>query len=74
MYEKVFEIVKEEADSFGVPAAKILGKGRRRTLVTARRAAIIRCRKETTLSLSELGQVFGNRDHATILHYLPIEP
>ena len=70
MYANVFDIVREEAKKFGVPARKIVGRGRRMTLVNARRSALLRCRKELNMSLNELGQVFGGRDHTTIMFYL----
>ena len=70
MLDQATKIIMEEAQISGIPAEKIIGKGRRKSVVIARKHAIRRCRVSTSLSLPELGEIFGGRDHTTILHYL----
>jgi len=70
MLRDISGILYEEARLFGTSIKKILGRSRRKTVVAARRSAIRQCRKYTELSLSELGDAFGGRDHATISHYI----
>ena len=68
--EILTDIIMEEADRYGIPHEKLIGRGRRKTTVIARRSALRRCRNELKLSLSELGNVFGGRHYTTVLHYL----
>lgn len=69
MIQKIIEIIARESFDSGVPAEKIMGKGRTRSAVEARRRVILKCRKETDISFSELGRFLGNRTHATIMNY-----
>jgi len=73
MYDKVYEIIKEEAARYGITASKLTSPGRRKTTVAARRAAVIRVRAETELSLSEIADAFGFKDHSSVVHYLETE-
>jgi len=70
MSGKIMEIIEEEGTKLGVPSFEILGRRRTKRVVEARKNAIRRCRKETCYSLAELGEMFGGRDHTTILHHL----
>ncbi len=62
--DRVIEAVSGITD---VPIARILGPGKRVDEVAARQAAIHIIRKRTSLSSTEIGQLF-NRDHSTILY------
>lgn len=57
-------------NTFGVDMKSINSKSRKREIVWARQAAMSLCKKHTTQSVSRIGQVVGNRDHATVLHAL----
>ena len=70
MPQNIKGILYEEARLFGTSIKKILGRSRKKSIVAARRSAIRQCRKFTVMSLSEIGEAFGGRDHTTILHYI----
>lgn len=70
MYKDAHQIIKDEAKKSGVLVKEILGKSRKKSIVIARKKAIKACRERTNLSLPELGRVFGNRHHTSILHHL----
>jgi chromosomal replication initiator protein len=63
-------ILQQVVGSFGVDMKSINSKSRKREIVWARQAAMSLCKKYTTQSVSRIGQVVGNRDHATVLHAL----
>ena len=44
------------------------GKQRDKHIVLPRQIAMYLIRQETQVSLSEIGQLFGGRDHTTVLH------
>ena len=46
----------------------LCGSSRSRVLVTARQIAMYLCRELTDLSLPKIGQLFGGRDHTTVMH------
>ncbi|MDN5797216.1 MAG: chromosomal replication initiator protein DnaA [Intrasporangium sp.] len=46
----------------------LCGSSRSRQLVTARQIAMYLCREMTDLSLPKIGQLFGGRDHTTVMH------
>ncbi len=58
------------ASSFGVSAADLVGPSRAAGPVRARHVAILLTRESTALSLPEIGQRFGGRDHSTVLNSL----
>lgn len=63
-------ILASVISTFGVDMKSINSKSRKREIVWARQAAMSLCKKHTTQSVSRIGQVVGNRDHATVLHAL----
>lgn len=65
---KVRQIVKYVADRRGVTGANIIGQRRTSRIVLARQIVMYLASTITFLSLSEIGQCLGNRDHTTILH------
>ena len=58
------------AAEFVVTVAAIDGHTRPGRIVLARQVAMALVRKHTGLSLPRIGQMFGNRDHTTVLHAL----
>lgn len=46
---------------------ELTGTSRKRVLVDKRRYLMYVLKKKTELSLSEIGDIFGNRDHSTVL-------
>lgn len=63
-------ILATVADSLGIRAGDIAGKGRQRHLVQARQASLLLGRLLTNHSLVALGGMVGGRDHSTVLHSL----
>ncbi|MBN1325060.1 MAG: AAA family ATPase [Alphaproteobacteria bacterium] len=61
-------MVKTMCEKLGVSFDEICGKGRSRTLVRARQIMMVALKSVTKLSLSEIGRICGDRDHATVLY------
>ncbi len=61
-------IMAQTAAYFGLSMEDICGTSRSRVLVTARQIAMYLCRELTDLSLPKIGQLFGGRDHTTVMH------
>jgi len=56
------------AEDYHLTPNDLKGKKRSSGIVKPRQIAIYLCRELTEYSLTEIGQAFGDRDHATILH------
>lgn len=63
--ENIIQVVQ---NTFGVDNKSFNSKSRKREIVYARQAAMHLCKQHTTQSVSRIGVVVGNRDHATVLH------
>ena len=61
-------IMTHTADYFGMTVEDLCGQSRTHVLVTARQIAMYLCRELTDLSLPKIGQLFGGRDHTTVMH------
>ncbi|MFI0432094.1 MAG: chromosomal replication initiator protein DnaA, partial [Candidatus Nanopelagicales bacterium] len=61
-------IMDRTATYFGVTLDDLTGPSRTRTLVNARQVAMYLCRELTQMSLPRIGQIFGGRDHTTVMH------
>ena len=61
-------IMAATAEYFGLTMEDLCGSSRSRMLVTARQTAMYLCRELTDLSLPKIGQMFGGRDHTTVIH------
>ncbi|HAM45666.1 MAG TPA: chromosomal replication initiation protein, partial [Propionibacteriaceae bacterium] len=61
-------IMTQVADYFAVTVDELCGQSRTHVLVTARQIAMYLCRELTDLSLPKIGQLFGGRDHTTVMH------
>jgi chromosomal replication initiator protein len=67
-------IQKLVADFYRIKVAEMYSKKRTRNLVRPRQIAMHLAKELTDLSLPEIGQAFGGRDHTTVLHaYRKIE-
>lgn len=62
------DIQKEVAKHYGVTISDLSSKSRKQHTVLARQIAIFIVHELTSLSLTNIGKHFGNRDHSTILH------
>ena len=63
-------IMAQVAEYFGVSLPDIVGKSRQKNITLARQAAIYFCRELLGLSLSQIGHLFGDRDHSSIVYTL----
>ena len=61
-------IMAATADYYSLTMEDLCGSSRSRVLVTARQIAMYLCRELTDLSLPKIGQMFGGRDHTTVIH------
>ena len=63
--EKIGDLVCEY---FALPMDTLMSKTRKREIATARQVAMYLSKQYTKSSLSAIGKIIGNRDHATVLH------
>ena len=61
-------IQKTVADYYHIKMADILSKKRTRNLTRPRQTAMSLARELTTLSLPEIGNAFGGKDHSTVIN------
>jgi chromosomal replication initiator protein len=66
----VEEIQQRVAEEFGISRAELVGSSRARTPLRARQVAVLLTREATDLSLPQIGRLYGDRDHSTILNSL----
>jgi chromosomal replication initiator protein len=61
-------LVERVAELFVVPPRSLRSSRRDRRSLLPRQVAMFLAREQTRLPLKRIGQFFGNRDHATVLH------
>jgi len=61
-------IQKTVADYFRLKTVDLLSKKRTRNLTRPRQMAMALTRELTTMSLPEIGNAFGGKDHSTVIH------
>lgn len=61
-------ILTHTSSYFEVSMDDLIGPNRSQTLVQARQISMYLCREMTDLSLPKIGQLFGGRDHTTVMH------
>lgn len=64
----VDNIQKTVADYYKVKVAEMFSKKRSRTVARPRQMAMALAKELTSLSLPDIGDAFGGRDHTTVLH------
>jgi len=62
------DIINNTADYFKLSVDDLYGSSRSQAIATARQIAMYLCRELTSLSLPKIGQLFGNRDHTTVMY------
>jgi chromosomal replication initiator protein len=62
------DIITNTADYFKLTFDDLYGSSRSQAVATARQIAMYLCRELTNLSLPKIGQLFGNRDHTTVMY------
>ena len=62
------EIQKIVSKYFNIKVSEIKGKKKNNSIVLPRQIAMYIIRKTTSLSFPEIGDLFGGRDHSTVIH------
>ena len=62
------DLIETACAVFDLPRAVLTGPSRAQHIVEARQAAMLALRRRTSLSLLEIGRLFGGRDHTTVLY------
>jgi chromosomal replication initiator protein len=62
------EIIRASAAAYGFAPSEVTGASRKQPLVMCRQVAMYLCRELTPLSLPKIGDLFGGRDHTTVMH------
>jgi chromosomal replication initiator protein len=62
------DIINHTAAYFKLTVDDLYGSSRSQAVATARQIAMYLCREMTNLSLPKIGQLFGNRDHTTVMY------
>jgi chromosomal replication initiator protein len=61
-------VLKAIADTFKIPIEDLKGNSRRREISLARQVGMYLMRQHTDLSLPKIGEVFGGKDHTTVMY------
>ncbi len=62
------DIIRRTASYFGLQPNDIVSAKRSKKIAMARQIAMYLCREMTPLSLTAVGEIFGGRDHTTVIH------
>ncbi|AWB85187.1 chromosomal replication initiator protein DnaA [Mycetocola zhujimingii] len=62
------DIINIVAAYFKLSVDDLYGSSRSQAIATSRQIAMYLCRELTNLSLPKIGQLFGNRDHTTVMY------
>ncbi len=62
------EVIRTVAQTFGITVDSILGRGRSRQVALPRQIAMYLLRVESNISLPQIGEYLGGRDHTTVMY------
>jgi chromosomal replication initiator protein len=62
------EVVRTVADVFGVEMDRMIGRDRSRQVAMPRQIAMYLLREEAHMSLPQIGEMLGGRDHTTVMY------
>lgn len=62
------EVIRKVADVFGVAMERMLGRERTREVALPRQIAMYLLREEANISLPQIGDTLGGRDHTTVMY------
>lgn len=62
------ELVRTVARSFGVSTEQLIGRDRSRDIALPRQVAMYLLREDANVSLPQIGEVLGGRDHTTVMY------
>ena len=65
---KAEDVLNRVADSFSVPVERILGRDRSRSVALPRQIVMYLLREEANISLPQIGEALGGRDHTTVMY------
>ena len=65
---KPSDIIGQVAKYFHLTFDQIVGRTRTKNVALARQIAMYLSREMTSISLKDIGDVFGGRDHTTVMH------
>ncbi|MFR1284787.1 MAG: chromosomal replication initiator protein DnaA [Bifidobacterium pseudocatenulatum] len=65
---KPTDIITQVAKYFYITFDDIVGRSRTKKIALARQIAMYLVRELTSMSLNDIGQVFGGKDHTTVMH------
>ena len=65
---KPTDIISQVAKYFHLTFDDIVGRTRTKNIALARQIAMYLAREMTSMSLVDIGEVFGGRDHTTVMH------
>lgn len=65
---KPTEIITQVAKYFHLTFDDLVGRARTKNVALARQIAMYLAREMTSMSLVDIGEVFGGRDHTTVMH------
>ena len=61
-------VINTVADAYGVSTERMLGRERSRQVALPRQIAMYLMREEANISLPQIGEVLGGRDHTTVMY------
>ena len=67
-FVSVEKIIKVITDHYGIPMASLIIRCRKREIVNCRQVMMWFLTKYTQLSLKSIGEMFGDKDHTTVIH------
>ncbi|NMB89177.1 MAG: chromosomal replication initiator protein DnaA [Chloroflexi bacterium] len=62
------QVINAVASAFGVPVERILGRDRSREIALPRQIVMYLLREEGNVSLPQIGEALGGRDHTTVMY------
>jgi len=62
------QVVSAVASAFGLSAERLLGRDRSRVVALPRQVAMYLLREEANVSLPQIGEALGGRDHTTVMY------
>ena len=62
------DIIAVVCKHYAIKQKEIVSKSRKQVIVQARQLAMFLCHKYTDTTYSQLGRMFGKRDHSTVLY------
>jgi chromosomal replication initiator protein len=62
------EVVRRVAEAYGIPFERMIGRDRSQEVALPRQIAMYLLREESNISLPQIGEALGGRDHTTIMY------